>query len=163
MGLIKIKPVKIKIKHLNDKRAEGVKMTHLRHAQANQPCGYPSIHAYGVIGPRCQCGHIKSASRNFSQMWNSRRTYLRCVNVLPSFWRPRKHRRRLNELNFKSRMLGEPWHDVEDHRWSLCMLQSTEDSQCDTTFKSGHMMWKSCKVMQTFATTSFKFNLDWTH
>ena len=101
---IKIEPRKLKIEHLNDKRGQIGKKTHLGHGHIVQPPRNPLKCHYGVIGLRCQCGCIKPGPTNISQMWNSRSTYLGRVYMIWSTRRPKKRIKRLNELTFSSRM-----------------------------------------------------------
>ena len=64
----KIKPVKLKNKHISVNRAREDEITHLGHARTAQLRGYSSIRAYGVIGPKCRRGHIKTEPRHVSRM-----------------------------------------------------------------------------------------------
>ena len=113
---IKIVPVTFKIECINDNPVQNDKTTHLKCASAAQPPIVDSVHAYGVIGSRRQHGRIKLGPTNVSQTRNGGRTHLGCAITIRSIWRPIKGIRRLEELTFESRMLGELWHDVDDYR-----------------------------------------------
>ena len=49
-------------------------------------------------------------------MQEIRNAYLGRVNAMWTTWRPRKQIGTISKLTVKPRMLGEPWHEVEDHR-----------------------------------------------
>ena len=116
---MKIKPVNVKIKHINEKPTWQDKMTYRILARATQPPRNSSKRACWVIGPRHQCGCIKIEPRNINRTQMNGNAHLRHVNAIWSLWRPKKRIRKINNLTFESRMPGELWHDVEDHGWGV--------------------------------------------
>ena len=114
-GRIKIEPVKVKIKGINNKKAQDNETAYLGRARLMQPPGNHPKCRYRVIGLIHRHGHIKSRPRNVKQMERSGRTYLEHGNAIWSIWRPKKGIKRFNKLTFKCRKPGEPWRDVEDH------------------------------------------------
>ena len=91
---------------------------YLECASAAQPHGNISKCACRVIGPRCRCGRIKIIPRNISWAQKVGNTYLGHANMLWSIWSCWKQSKTISNLTFWFRMLGEYWHNVEDHRWS---------------------------------------------
>ena len=63
---IKIKPVKVKIKRLNDKIAQEDETTHRICVNVMQPPANDPKCCWEVHGSKCQCGRIKFEPRNIS-------------------------------------------------------------------------------------------------
>ena len=117
-GRVKIKSVNVKIERLNDKMAQNGETTYLGCMRITQPPESPanaSKRLCGVHRTRRQRGRIKIGPINVSSTRNGGSTYLQRVITIPSTWRPKKDVRRSDKLTVESRMLGEPWRDVEDH------------------------------------------------
>ena len=125
---IKIEPKRLNIKHLNIKKVQEDKTTHLGHAHIAQPPINPSQCWYGVIviGLICWCSCIKIEPRIISQMWEDGNTYLGHINTIQSTRSPKKRIKRLSELTVKCRMQGECWHCDGEYRWELHALQSMQ-------------------------------------
>ena len=112
---MKIVSVMLKTKRINGKKTQDGETTYLEHAQAAQPLVNPLRHACGVIGPKCQCGRIKSIPTNVNQTQISGNAYLGRGNTIQLTWRPKKNIISLNKLTFEYRMQGESWREVKDH------------------------------------------------
>ena len=115
-GRIKIASVNLKTKCIDDKMAREDGKTHLEHIHTTQPLVTTPKHLCGVHRTCCRHGHIKSGPTNVSRTQNGGRTHLGHVNALRLIWRPEKQIRRVSKLTVDSRMPGEPWHNVDDHR-----------------------------------------------
>ena len=113
---IEIAPVKVKIKHINDKPAQEDETTHHGLVCAMQLPLNCSKRSRRVVGPRRQHGRLKSKSINVSQMREGGSAYLGRINTIRPMWRPIKGIKRLEELTSEYRIQGESWCDVEDHR-----------------------------------------------
>ena len=158
---IKIKPVKLRIEHISDKTAEKDEMTCRICANVVQPPANISKRHLDVYRPIRWCGQVKSQPRNVKRMERSGRTYLKRVNTLQSIWRPKKDKRRLEGLTFKSRMLGEPWRDVGDHRWAPARVAISTSiwARCDLPNRA--MTWMSRKQTHLHINKSqIPFELD---
>ena len=114
-GWIEIAPVKVKIKHINNKPAQEDETTHHGLACAMQLPLNRSKRSRRVVGPRRRCGRLKSKSINVSQTREGGSAYLGRINTIRPMWRPIKGIKRLEELTSEYRIQGESWHDVEDH------------------------------------------------
>ena len=112
---MKIRSVNVEIECVSAKIAQEGEKTYLGHAHTVQPPGYHSKSCWEVHRPRHQRGRIKFRPANISRTQEIRNAYLGCVNAMQTMWRPRKQIGTISKLTIKSRMLGEPWHDVEDH------------------------------------------------
>ena len=130
-GKLKVEPRNFSIVQENETAYHG-------RAQAMQPCRNPSKGCWEVHRTRCRHGQIKSRPTNVSRMWEDGNTYLPCINVILSIWRPGKQIRRVSKLTFESRMLG-----VLAWWWRPQMSGCACCNQCrgywhDVTSKSGN-------------------------
>src|SRR5207245_2405478 len=114
-GRIRIRPVKLKIERINDKRPQEREITYLERVRGTQPLVNAPKRCWEVHRPRRRRGRIKSVPTNVSRAEKVENAYLGRVNAIRSKWRPKKQIRRLNMLTFECRMPGEPWRNVEDH------------------------------------------------
>ena len=112
---IKIKSVKLEIECISVNPTQEGEMTYHRCARAVQPLVNPSKGCLKGHRPRRRRRRIKIKPINVSRMREDRNVHLRCINMIQSTRRPKKLKGRLDKLTIESRMLGELWHDVEDH------------------------------------------------
>ena len=63
---MKIEPVNVKIKRINEKPMREDRKAHLECIRTAQPLVNTPKHRNGVYRPICRCGHIKSKSTNVS-------------------------------------------------------------------------------------------------
>ena len=112
---IKIKSVKLEIECISVNPTQEGEMTYHRCARAVHPLVNPSKGCLKGHRPRRRCRRFKIKPINVSRMQEDGNVHLRCVNVIRSTRRPKKLKGRLDKLTIESRMLGELWHDVEDH------------------------------------------------
>ena len=154
---------RLKIKSINISQMEEVEMTYHRCTQVAQPRGNTPERCHRVHRPKRQRGHIKSAPINVSRMETSQNAYLQHVNALPPNRWPKKDKRRLDELTFKSRMPGEPRCNDGEYGWSPARLAISASIVLARRNLPNQVMTRmSRKVSQTF-TTSLKFYSNRTH
>ena len=129
---IKIRSVKVRIGHLNNKIAQEGEMTHLGPMRIVQPLIQHPNCPYRLVTWRHQCSHIKIEPRNVSQTQNGTNAYLGRVNAMRSMWKPKKHVRRLYKLTMESRTPGEPWRD--DRRLKIESINISQTEEVETTY-----------------------------
>ena len=107
----KIEPKKLKIEHMSVSQTQQGETTYRGRTQTAQPPRYHSKRCREVYRPRCRRGCIKSQPTNVNRTQISGRTHLGRAHAIQPTWRPKKNKRRISNLTFKSRILGETWHD----------------------------------------------------
>ena len=153
---------RLEIKCISVNQVGEGKTTYCGHARITQPPGNISKWLHRVYKPSCQCGHIKTAPTNVNQMERNRNTYLEHVNALQLIWRPGKQIRRVSKLTTESRMMGEPWHDINDYGWRPVWV-AINGRHMGMMWLPNSVTWRASHTNgQTFATTSLKYHSYWT-
>ena len=108
-GSMKIEPVKVKVKCINEKPMQQGETTYRGRAQATQPPKFPSKRCYWVYRPRCRCSRIKIEAIKVNQAQEVETTHQvrasitqPCGNAPNRRYRVHRTRRRHGRIKIKS-------------------------------------------------------------